>query len=275
MTIVESYCVETTGRVDLCLYYSYMDTTFEETLDKIYQSSSQGIGTLSEKTLHAFIKHYLEPNESFHEIKLNRYVCDIFDGQKITEIQTRQFFKLIPKLECYLSDYPVCIVYPIPYIKYLSWIDVESGEVSKPRKSPKRGQCADAVMELYSIRHLLDHPNLSIHLLFFNVLETRYLNGWSSDKKKGSQRADRRPSEFVKSVILKNTQDYDVLIPLDIEQPFTSKSISKELKLSVRKAQVLLNVLKRLKRIEEMAVKGKLKHYQRVVKNIENSVYPI
>ena len=47
-----------------------------------------GIGTLSEKTLHSFLKNYLEPDSSFHEIKVGRYVADIKKDGYITEIQT-------------------------------------------------------------------------------------------------------------------------------------------------------------------------------------------
>ena len=153
-----------------------MDDLFQKTLDKVYQNrNSNGIGTLSEKTLHAFIKHFVEPNESFHETKLNKHVVDIFDGSRIYEIQTRQFFKLIPKLNAFLDDYPLTIIYPIPYLKSISWINLETGEISKARKSPKVGQVIDAITELYSIKSYLKHPHLSIQLLFFNLHETRYI----------------------------------------------------------------------------------------------------
>ena len=37
-----------------------------------------GIGTLSEKTLHAFLKNYYEPDVDKQEIPIDRYVADIF-----------------------------------------------------------------------------------------------------------------------------------------------------------------------------------------------------
>lgn len=42
------------------------------------------------------------------------------------------------KLDAFLKIYPVTIVYPIPHVKWLSWIDEESGEMSPKRKSPKK-----------------------------------------------------------------------------------------------------------------------------------------
>ncbi len=238
---------------------------FEKTLELVYKTQAQnGIGTLSEKTLHSFIKHFYEPNTDFHEIKYKNKVCDIYDGQRIFEIQTRQFFKLKSKLDVFLEDIPTTIVYPIPYIKYLSWINVDTGEVSKARKSPKQGKAIDSITELYSIKQYLNHPNLSIHLVFFNLLETRYLNGWSMDKKRGSHRADRQPTEYIKTVELKNAEDFDCLLEGIITEPITSKSLSKDLKISQRKAQMCLNVLNHLNRIEEIGVNGRLKQYKQV-----------
>lgn len=71
-----------------------------------------GIGTLSEKTVHAVLKHYYAPDESQHEIPVEGCVADIFNGKEIIEIQTRSFDRMRPKLERFLPLYPVTIVYP-------------------------------------------------------------------------------------------------------------------------------------------------------------------
>ncbi len=238
---------------------------FKETLDKVYKNQAQnGIGTLSEKTLHSFIKYFIEPNEDFHEVKFKNKVCDIYDGKQIIEIQTRQFFKLKSKLDVFLEDTPTTIVYPIPYIKHLSWINIDTGEVSKARKSPKLGKAIDSISELYSIKQYLDHPNLSIHLVFFNLLETRYLNGWSTDKKKGSHRADRQPTEYVKTIKINNTEDFDCLLEGIKTEIITSQSLSKDLKISPKKAQMCLNVLVTLSRIEVIGKEGRYKQYRKM-----------
>ena len=93
----------------------------------------QGIGTLSEKTVHAVMKNYYAPDTDMHEIPIENFVADIFTGQEIIEIQTRAFYKMRRKLDAFLPLYPVTIVYPIPHIKWLSWIDEETGETSPKR----------------------------------------------------------------------------------------------------------------------------------------------
>ena len=38
----------------------------------------QGIGTLSEKTVHAVLKNYYAPDTDMHEIPIENFVADIF-----------------------------------------------------------------------------------------------------------------------------------------------------------------------------------------------------
>ena len=87
-----------------------------------------GIGTLSEKSLHAILKNYYEPDESRHEISVEGSVADVFTGTEIIEIQTRNFDKMRAKLDKFLPLYPVTLVYPIPREKRIIWIDEETGE---------------------------------------------------------------------------------------------------------------------------------------------------
>ena len=56
--------------------------------------NKKGIGTLSEKTVHAVLKHYLVPIEQCHEIKCNGYVADIMHDGEIIEIQTSDRIKI-------------------------------------------------------------------------------------------------------------------------------------------------------------------------------------
>ena len=67
----------------------------------------QGIGTLSEKTVHAVLKNYYAPDTDMHEIPIENFVADIFTGTEIIEIQTRSFQVMRRKLDAFLKIYPV------------------------------------------------------------------------------------------------------------------------------------------------------------------------
>ena len=62
---------------------------FEEAKRKIIGVDRQrlGIGTLSEKTVHAIFKDYYEPDEDHQEIPIENYVADIYKDGEIIEIQ--------------------------------------------------------------------------------------------------------------------------------------------------------------------------------------------
>ncbi|MDE7269459.1 MAG: hypothetical protein K2N81_03195, partial [Acetatifactor sp.] len=144
---------------------------FQAAKDKIIGVDRQrlGIGTLSEKTVHAILKNFYESDEDHQEIPIDNYVADIYHDGEIIEIQTRQFNKMRNKLSAFLPLYPVTIVYPIPREKWVIWIDQESGELSKPRKSPKKGSPYMVFPELYKIKMFLKNPNLRLKLVLMDM----------------------------------------------------------------------------------------------------------
>lgn len=209
--------------------------------------SRNGIGTYKEKTLHAILKDYYAPDKIMQEVPVNGYVADIFTGDEIIEIQTGNFDKMRSKLDKLLPFYPITIVYPISGIKYLLWIDEETGECSKPRKSTIKGSVYRAFYELYKIKSFLLHPNLKICIPILEIREYRLLNGWSRDRKKGSCRYDRVPERILDEVYLDGIEDYYNLIPKELAEPFTVKEFGKavgEKKEVAARVLYLLSILK-------------------------------
>ena len=222
-----------------------------------------GIGTLSEKTIHAVTKQYLCPDTSCHEIKVKNYYADIFIDNQIIEIQTRNFDKLRSKLDLFLKEYPVTIVYPIPYKKWLRWINNETGEISAPRKSPKKGTPYMIFPELYKIKSYISHENLRLQILLMNVEEYRYLNGWSKDKKKGSSRCDGIPLELIEDIKIFTKEDFVKLIPQDLPVEFTTKDFKKSTGLSVKDASTAVHVLNHIGVIHRIGKKERSYLYTR------------
>lgn len=216
-----------------------------------------GIGTLSEKTVHAILKNYYEPDEEKQEIPIENYVADIFSDGRIMEIQTRQFNKMRNKLSAFLPLYPVTIVYPIPREKWIIWIDEESGELSRKRKSPAKGNVYLAFIELYKIKMYLKNPNLRVKLVLMDMEEYKLLNGWSRDKKRGSSRYDRIPTELVEEVDITRIEDYMQFVPYDLEEEFTSKEFAKAAHIPVKLAQTVLNILYDIGTVTRTGKKGR------------------
>ena len=210
------------------------------------EANRNSIGLLGEKILHAGLKVYFEPNKQFHEIKINGFVADICNAEGIIEIQTRSLGKLKRKLEIFLEQMPVTVVYPIAHVKHLCWVDEETGVVTNRRKSPKVGSVWDLFRELYALRTLLTHPNFSVCAALIDLEEYRLLNGWSADKKKGSTRYDRIPIQLEELIYLYEKEDYHAIMPAALPKQFTSKEFHKLVRISLSSAQRALLILKKL-----------------------------
>ena len=221
-----------------------MNERFEHALSRVLENHErEGIGTLSEGTLHAVIKHFLDPDESHHEQKIGRSVCDVFDGERIFEIQTRQLFKLNSKLTHFLPEYNVTVVFPISAEKHVYWLDNDTGELSGGRKSTRKGRATDVLPELYGLREHLKDANFEVLVLLFKMDECRNLNGWGRGGKRGSSRYDRIPRELLDEHLLFDIDSYLELLPPELPTSFAAKEFAKLTKMSQNAAYQALLVL--------------------------------
>ena len=237
---------------------------FEEAKRKIIGIDRQrlGIGTLSEKTVHAILKNYYEPDEDRQEIPIGNYVADIFAGGEIIEIQTRQFDKLRGKLSAFLPQYPVTIVYPIPREKWIIWINEETGELSGKRKSPLKGSPYTVFPELYKIKSFLKDPHLRFKLVLLDMEEYKLLNGRGKNRKIRASRYDRIPTELVQELEMERPEDFLQFVPPELEGPFTTKDFAKAARISQTLAQVTLNILYHMEAVARVGKKGNLYLYE-------------
>ena len=187
-----------------------------------------GFGTLAEKTVHAVMKQYYLPNEEYHEVPIGNYIADIYTGDEIIEIQNGNFGHMRDKLEAFLPQYQVYLVYPFPHKKWIIWIDPETGEATQKRKTPITGSAYHALPEFYKIKSYLTHPNLHIRIPLIDMEEYRLLDGKrrKNNPKIGSHRYDRVPLELFDEVILDDIRDYMQLLPVDLPEEFTVKDMS-------------------------------------------------
>lgn len=222
-----------------------------------------GIGTLGEKTLHAVCKLYMEPDPCYHEIKTGSFVADIAKDGAIIEIQTRSFDRLREKLGYFLSEgYVVTVVYPVPAVKWLSWMDMEMGTVTDRRKSPKKGRVYDIIPELYKIKPLIAHPNLDFTVLLLEVQDYRMLDGWSLDRKKGSTRYERIPISLVDRVTFGYSDGFAALIPKELPETFQVKEFARAAGISTSRASTLLSVLHTAGILKRVGKSGRMYLYQ-------------
>lgn len=201
-----------------------------------------GIGTLSEKALHAALKAYYEPDAESREISLGGFVADIVGEDGIIEIQTRGFERLRDKLTAFLEAARVTVVYPIVQKRWLCWVDPETGEVEPKKKSPKKEILFDVFPELYKIKKHMQHPNFTLRLAVLESTDYKYLDGYGEKKKIRATRGERIPDALLDEITLRTPADYLALIP-ELPEPFTTKDLAKAVKRKISAAQAAVNVL--------------------------------
>lgn len=222
-----------------------------------------GVGTLSEKYLHALLKNFYEQDKSCHEVTVGRFTADICKENSIIEIQTRSLNRLRDKLEYYIeSGYKVKVVYPIPRHKWLVWVDNETGDMTKRRKSPKIGSIYSSIPELYKIKYFLDWKNFEIDLLFYDAEEYRNLDGYGKDKKFRSTRLEMIPLCLCEIVSISNLVDWKRFLPSDLPIFFKSSDLAKSAEITKSYASTLLNILSYLGVVKKCGKDGKSYLYE-------------
>ena len=220
------------------------------------------IGVLAEKNVHSIIKLYLEPDKTYHEIKVGNFYADIKKDNHIYEVQTRSFDKLRAKLDCFLANYEVTIVYPIDYKKWILWINKDTGLVEQKNLSKRTGNINIIFKELYKIKTYLVNPRIHLKILLIDLEETRILDGYSKDLKKGSTKLNKYPLDLYEEIDIYNLIDYKLFIPYNLPIKFTSKDYAKLAKIRLSEAQIALNVLSYLDIVNKVGKDGKSYIYQ-------------
>ncbi len=230
---------------DILMQNTIDKNLFSEACQKMIGAlqGQNGIGTLREKTIHSVLKYYYAPDPIYHEIKIGPYVADICVDGEIFEVQTRNFNTMRSKLDFFLKEHDVTIIYPVAHKKWLSWLDTETGELSPKRKSPKTGTFYQIIPELYKIKMFISNKKLHFIISLIDVEETRYLNGWGRNKKRGSSRMDGIPVDIFDEVRIDTSADYMIFLPDSLPGQFTSKDLAKAAKIQQKGAATLLNVL--------------------------------
>lgn len=236
---------------------SYVDDKlFEEAKNRMYGKvqGEKGIGTLSEKSVHSVLKYYFAPDEKYHEQKIGTFVADICIDGEIYEIQTKQFYLMKRKLEYFLKEHDVTIVYPVSLENTLHWVGDE--RITSSRKVRKKGMPYLFFHELYGIKDFLHHPNLHFILAIMSTEEYRLLDGYGPQKKIRATKTDKAPIKLLDLISIWNPEDYKQLIPEGLPEEFTSEIFGKKAGIGRSLVGTTLNILYEMKVVDRVGKKG-------------------
>ena len=168
------------------------------------------------------------------------------------------------KLQCFLPNYPVRIVLPIAAVRWLIWVDPQSGELlSRRRCAP--GSPLLLFRELYSILDLLWPDSLRVTLAMLECEEYRLKDGRGPDGKKGAHRSQLLPLRLMEEIELSCPADLLTLLP-PLPEQFHSAELRRLTRARPRAVSYVIQVLRRLNLIEQIGVENRF-HIYRLTKD--------
>lgn len=219
--------------------------------------TSEHIGTLTEKSLHAALKEWAAKPGDEVETRVDGFVIDILRGENLIEIQTRNFSSIRRKLETLLENgRRVHLMHPIAAKK---WIvrQTEGGEPVGRRRSPKRGRPIDIFQELVRIPHLLGEPNFSVEVVLIELEEVLRDDGRGSWRRKGWSRHDSLLVSILGTCRFHNPEDYLAQIPREVPRPLTNRTLAKAAKIHLSLAQKMTYTLHKAGWLDRVGKKGR------------------
>jgi hypothetical protein len=213
------------------------------------------IGTLSEKSIHSYIKSLLEKDNKYHEVRVGNYIADILHGNNVVEIQTQQFEKLLNKLDYYTQNsYNITVVYPLIHRKTINWIDPYSMEVVEQRKSSYIGVIQDVFPELYWIIDYIVREEIKFKIILLDVNEYKYLDGRGQNQKIKATKIDKVPTKIIEEIDFCSVSDLNKFIPETLENTWTLEQFRKE---THSRSKYIGSGLKMLREVGVINVVGK------------------
>ncbi len=230
---------------------------FKRAVQAVGQSGSNhpSIGTYSEQSLHAVLKHYINPAPGVPEQPWGPFVVDVLEEDRIFEIQTAHFDKLRSKLEWFLQSQAVTLVYPVAARTRLHWLDRRAKFVERSRQSPKRGTIHQIFPELYRIKWFLRHPRLSLRILVVDVHEYRIPEP-GRRARRPYRLQDCIPVGLVEDVFIEGAADYRRFLPPDLPETFLSRDYHRAAGISLPLARMALNILYHMGTVERTGRQG-------------------
>lgn len=225
---------------------------------------SEGFSVYAESTVHKTVKLYLEPRAEMHERPLLGGVADIFSESGVTEVQTGAFAPLLPKLKRFLPHHKVNIVHPFAIHTAHRWLDRESGEISTPTRVGTARSILSSGRQIYGIRELIGHENLTVTLLGVDVEEFRALDGWDRTRKRGATLLGKIPVRLLGTLLLRSRSDYSVFLPDSLPDTFGAAEYLCAIKSRSRYDRINLKLLEYLGIIRTLGKSGRAVVYSRV-----------
>ncbi|MGV9103277.1 MAG: hypothetical protein ACOC3C_04070 [Candidatus Thorarchaeota archaeon] len=208
--------------------------------------TNNGIGTLSETTLHAQLKEIYAGKTGQMEVPVDGFVADVLKDERIVEIQTGNFSGIRNKLRRLIRNHEVLLVYPVAAEKWIIKETNTFGEDIQRRKSPKHGGFEEVFYELVSMPHLINSSNFSIEVVLTEEEDIRRKSDDASWRIRGWKTVNRKLLKIIDKSLFEQPGDFLVFLPPSLDTPFTNKELATATGYTKRLAQKVTYCLRKM-----------------------------
>lgn len=219
------------------------------------------IGTLSENSLHAAIKDYLfRPGDQL-ESPLNGFIIDLQRGNRLFEVQVKNFYQMKPKLTALLEEYFIQLVHPIPASKWIVRYPTLNSPPTR-RKSPKKGSIYQIFDQMVYLGDFMLHPHFSLAVLMIEQEDILLNDGKGSWRRKGWSLKDQRLIRVLDQIHFDGPTAYQNLLPAGLPSPFLVSDLVRNAHISPRLAQKTVYTLTKTGLLTRTGKRGNAFLYQ-------------
>lgn len=223
-----------------------MGTTYTITGLSMISDTNEGIGTLSETTLHAQLKELYAGTDGEMEVPVDGFIADVIKDERIIEIQTGNFSKIRDKLRTLTKSHRVMLVYPVAAEKWIIKRRDIPGEKLQKRKSPKHGGIEELFYELVSMPRLINSRNFSIEVALTEEEDIRVRSEDASWRRRGWKTVDRKLLKVIDKARFRQSADFLAFLPPSLDTPFTNKELAAATGYAKRLAQKITYCLRKM-----------------------------
>lgn len=234
---------------------------FLKAIEAAEENEEGGIGTYRERSQHKVLKYFFEQDPAFHEIPLRSYIADICRDDQIYEIQTSGFENLTSKLEDFLTDHKVTVVFPAPIIKTVIWTDTETGETITGRRVRRNSDKFKLLSELVYISKYISDDKFKVIVVETEIKDIRLLDGRGADKKIKATKVDKIPVKVIDLKFLSSVEDIKIFAEIEDGVLYTRADFQKKFGLIRRNLSCAIKTLMLLGIIKENSRKNRKVFY--------------
>lgn len=206
--------------------------------------------------LHQRLQQHYAQTGGETEVTVEDYRADVMVEETVYEIQTRNLSAIRDKLMDLVTDRDVVLVIPLAETKHIVYIDPDTGDELRSRRSPKHCTFFDVFDELVYMTRFLAAERGSIELVLTEERELRQDDGEGSWRRDGISIVGRELVGIIDSRRFADPADLLALLPGDLPSRFTASDIAEVCDLRRRLAGKVAYTLREAGAITKVGQKG-------------------